>query len=73
MSLIHLHVIPIGDLSATGFPHVASRGCWCGPRVETQDNGADLVVHNAHDQRERLERRGLALSAGWMTVGEQRV
>lgn len=42
-----LEVTPIDDLR----DHAAGVGCWCKPFMED-----DIIVHNALDGRERIER-----------------
>lgn len=44
------HVYPLGDT----FEHVVEGfSCWCSPDIEDDDM---LVMHHAHDQREKYER-----------------
>lgn len=56
-----LHVIPIGDSGPS--VHDALLSCWCHP---TRDE--NVVVHNAHDLREKYERQGLPQQP-WLIVG----
>ena len=48
------HVYPVNDLD----PHdTESAGdCPCGPSMETLENGDILIVHNAYDGREIIEK-----------------
>ena len=46
------HVTPINDLK----PHTETgERCKCEPRIEVEENGNKLVVHNAYDGREFYE------------------
>lgn len=47
-----VHIAPLGDYK----PHRLSPDCWCRPCTDISDD--DLYMHNALDQRERVERRG---------------
>lgn len=47
-----IHVIPINDLSQ----HRDASTCWCSPQAVTLDNGDTVIVHQARDGREHLER-----------------
>jgi len=54
------HVLPINDLK----PHEGeSTVCECEPRVEFVDGGI-LVIHNAYDNREILEKVNDLLNPG---------
>ena len=47
-----IHVLPIDDLE----PHIESgTSCKCNPRVEIEE-GELIVIHNAFDMREILEK-----------------
>ena len=50
-----VHVVPVADMKAH-----EERGatCWCHPVVKVFENGGLLVVHNAMDGRELVERHG---------------
>jgi hypothetical protein len=51
------HVFPNGDLRV----HLEGadvRACWCNPQLEEAGRGL-IVVHNAEDGRELVERHGL--------------
>lgn len=52
--MICIHVLPIHDLQA----HDLSTRCPCVPRTEKEDDG-EIVVHNAFDFREVMERAGM--------------
>ena len=45
-----IHVYPLDDLK----PHKVEGGydCECMPRIQKQENGALVIVHNAWDRRE---------------------
>lgn len=43
------HVIPMGDLK----DHECTGECWCRPEIDDED---DMIVHNAMDRREEIER-----------------
>lgn len=61
------HIIPIGDTGPYDGVHFAQESCWCYPLVE--DDG--VVIHNAHDCREKDERRGIVKeSKGWVNILE---
>lgn len=47
-----VHIAPHGDYR----PHLLSPECWCHPLADIADD--DLYLHNALDQRERVEKRG---------------
>lgn len=49
-----LHIVPVKDLQE----HRLSRICWCEPAVKPE-NLAVLVVHNAADGRELVEKHGV--------------
>lgn len=44
------HIVPLGDFRE----HELSLGCWCHPAQHAEHS--DVVVHNAMDQREKIER-----------------
>jgi len=48
MSKGDIHVLPNNDLAE----HLEAEGCPCNPRVEIQDNGVAVVIHNSWDKRE---------------------
>lgn len=48
------HVIPVGGQEPL---HHAHEACWCHPLAE---EGGKMLVHNAHDCREKWERNGVA-------------
>lgn len=55
-----IHVLPVNDLRE----HVESETCWCKPAVEQVSSLVDgkartIVVHNAADARELIERHGV--------------
>ena len=50
-----VHVIPLNDLRE----HDDSQWCWCMPKVEIQDDGRAVVIHNSADGRELVERHGV--------------
>jgi hypothetical protein len=58
-----IHVLPIHDLQA----HDLSTQCPCVPRTEREDDG-EIVVHNAFDFREVMERAGMHDPDGPWTV-----
>ena len=45
------HILPNNDLKL----HEESSACDCQPRVEWQENGDLILIHNAYDGREGLE------------------
>jgi len=45
------HILPINDLKE----HEDLSTCECEPKVEIQENGDLLIVHNAFDGREAIE------------------
>jgi hypothetical protein len=47
-----LHVIPRDDFRE----HLSSPNCWCKPVQDEED--PDCWIHNALDQRERVEENG---------------
>jgi hypothetical protein len=48
------HIYPVGDSEEH---NTKSQGdCWCNPKLERQENGNWLVVHNSLDGREKKER-----------------
>lgn len=47
---VFCHVVPLGDFRQ----HELSRACWCHPKPDEQV--PEVMIHNAMDQRERLER-----------------
>jgi hypothetical protein len=49
------HIIPLGDFKE----HEVSRACWCHPRVHEEH--PDVILHNAMDQRDKLERGEIRL------------
>ena len=44
------HVIPLADFRE----HEPTRACWCHPRPS--EDCPEVILHNAMDQREKLER-----------------
>lgn len=60
---LRVHVIPMNDL----FLHEANCHCWCFPLADKDQPG--MVVHNAADCREVVERRG-GITAPWTTIAE---
>lgn len=52
-----VHVYPVRDLS----PHSlkATGHCWCNPKVQLVEVGRYVVIHNAADARELVERHGI--------------
>lgn len=49
----NIHVVPVKDLA----PHNSdSEICVCNPKIEIQENGNKLIIHNAFDHREIFER-----------------
>lgn len=61
MTTKRLHVIPLGDLD----DHEASTECWCHPL--TRDG---IVIHNAKDCREQMERAGKPAGKIWCQIAE---
>lgn len=66
-----LHVVPKDD---TG-EHVLKSTCSCDPTAEVIENGHMLIVHNAFDCREAVERANEILGIkhageGWMVIKE---
>lgn len=49
------HIIPLGDFKE----HQLSCGCWCHPRAH--EEYPDVMLHNAMDQRDKLERGEIRL------------
>jgi hypothetical protein len=47
-----IHIIPINDLK----PHDETTTCDCFPKVQFEDNGEMLVIHNSFDGREKTEK-----------------
>lgn len=45
------HILPTNDLK----DHEESTTCECEPKVEFQENGEMLVIHNSFDGREAVE------------------
>jgi len=45
------HILPIKDIKE----HEELSTCECEPKVEMQDSGALLIIHNAFDGREAIE------------------
>lgn len=57
--LIHrMHVIPLegGEFLV----HCAQRTCWCCPKSQRMENGAEVIVHMAASD----------LPEGWVVIGE---
>lgn len=52
---VRLHVYPVGDLRR----HDLVVECWCKPRAERIRRHGLLVMHNAEDGRELVERHGI--------------
>lgn len=52
--LRRVHIRPVKDLK----PHPQSAECWCRPRQERHE-GAVLVIHNAADGRDLVEKHGV--------------
>lgn len=51
-----VHIVPVDDMK----PHEElGATCWCLPAVKTYENGNVLVIHNAMDGRELVERHGV--------------
>jgi hypothetical protein len=51
-----VHVTPINDVRE----HADSGDCWCQPRITRVDGvRARVIVHNAADGRELVERHGV--------------
>jgi hypothetical protein len=50
-----VHVLPMNDLRK----HVEAEDCWCQPVVTREKKSAALIVHNAMDGRELVEKHGL--------------
>lgn len=50
-----VHILPIVDL----YDHELRRGCWCDPGFSRQPGADCVVVHNAMDGRELIERYGI--------------
>lgn len=48
------HVFPNNDVIEHDTEHQGM--CWCNPKMEEQENGNWVVVHNSLDGRERKER-----------------
>jgi len=61
--MICIHVLPIHDLQ----PHDLSTRCPCVPKAEVHHAG-DLLIHNAFDCREVMERAGMHDPDGPWTV-----
>lgn len=48
------HVYPVNDAEEHD---TESRGkCWCNPKMERQDSGNLVIVHNSLDGRDKKER-----------------
>lgn len=45
------HVLPIDDL----LKHEESENCQCQPKIEVQESGDLIVIHNAFDGRDLVE------------------
>lgn len=61
-----IHVLPLGGTEPL---HFADSDCWCFPLAQV---GSRLVIHNAKDTREKLERQGISDRARpWCTVLEK--
>lgn len=45
------HILPCNDIEE----HDENTTCKCHPRVEMQENGDMLVIHNSFDGREAIE------------------
>ena len=45
------HLLPVKDLKE----HEESTTCECEPKVEFQENGDMLIIHNSFDGREAIE------------------
>ena len=43
------HIVPLGDFKE----HELTMACWCRPGLH--EDYSDVAIHNAMDQRERLE------------------
>ncbi len=64
------HSIPVGGDEPM---HFAGMSCWCFPWLACE-NDSGLIVHNAQDCREVLERQGHATPGrAWINVGEAAV
>lgn len=48
------HVIPNNDLMKHDTE--SQENCWCNPKIEEQDNGNWVIVHNSLDGREYKEK-----------------
>lgn len=59
-----IHILPVGDRV-----HDALLTCWCHPMLELAGSSG-VVIHNAHDCREKLERQGCK-SRPWLLVGAE--
>lgn len=49
------HIIPLGDFKE----HEPSCACWCHPR--SHNEYPEVILHNAMDQRDKLERGEMRL------------
>lgn len=45
------HLLPVKDTEE----HLEESTCKCEPKIEVQDNGDLLVIHNSFDRRELIE------------------
>jgi len=45
------HLLPVNDLKE----HEESTTCECEPKIEFQENGDMLIIHNSFDGREAIE------------------
>lgn len=60
-----IEVIPVAD----EHEHIDGLSCWCNPSV-SHSNGVPLIIHNAADRREEIERlTGVGFpDRPWITV-----
>src|SRR5690606_36083857 len=48
---IMINILPVNDLKE----HIESSICECNPRVEFDENGEMIIIHNSYDGREWIE------------------
>lgn len=49
--IVVYNVLPTNDLKE----HIENGSCFCSPKIEKQENGSILIIHNSLDGREEKE------------------
>lgn len=51
LEIVVYNVLPTNDLKE----HIENGSCFCSPKIEKQENGSILIIHNSLDGREEKE------------------